>query len=75
MDLSRFIKRAVLFSIGLYRRAVSPYLGAACRFAPTCSDYSMEAIERHGVVRGAWMSVKRVLKCHPLHPGGYDPVK
>jgi len=73
--MGRFIKRAVLFSIGLYRRAVSPYLGMACRFEPTCSDYSMEAIERHGVVRGAWMSIKRVLKCHPFHPGGYDPVK
>jgi len=57
-----------------YRAAVSPWLGPCCRFAPSCSAYAGEAIQRFGVRRGGWMAVKRVLRCHPFHPGGWDPV-
>lgn len=69
------IKRLLLFLLRAYKRAISPLLPQACRFEPTCSVYSMQAIERHGALRGAWLSLARLLKCHPFHPGGYDPVK
>ncbi|MEJ2313941.1 MAG: membrane protein insertion efficiency factor YidD [Nitrospirota bacterium] len=69
------IKKAILFSIDLYRAALSPLLPASCRFTPTCSCYAREAVERHGARRGLALAAKRILKCHPLHPGGYDPVR
>jgi hypothetical protein len=53
---------------------MSPLLGQNCRFYPTCSHYSIEALERFGAVKGSWLTIKRLLKCHPLHPGGVDPV-
>ena len=65
------------FTIGLLRRykwAISPLLPPACRYTPTCSDYTMEAVDRYGVFRGSVMSVSRVLRCHPFAQGGYDPV-
>ena len=64
-------------AIGLlrgYQRWISPALPQACRFAPTCSTYAREAIERHGLVRGSWLTLHRLLRCHPYHPGGLDPV-
>lgn len=66
------IIRAVLWT---YRAVVSPFLGPCCRFAPSCSVYASQAIERYGVGRGSWIALKRVLRCHPLHPGGWDPVR
>ncbi|HEY0698947.1 MAG TPA: membrane protein insertion efficiency factor YidD [Micromonospora sp.] len=57
-----------------YRRWISPALPARCRFHPTCSAYALEAILRHGAVRGIWLAVRRLLRCQPFHPGGYDPV-
>ena len=60
--------------IQLYRWFVSPLLGPSCRFYPTCSCYAQESLERHGVLRGAWLAVRRISRCHPWHPGGYDPV-
>jgi putative membrane protein insertion efficiency factor len=61
-------------AIKIYQKLVSPTLGANCRYLPTCSSYAAEAIARFGVVRGTWLSIKRVGRCHPLRPGGYDPV-
>jgi putative membrane protein insertion efficiency factor len=57
-----------------YRYAISPMLGRNCRFHPTCSEYAIEAVQRHGALRGGWMAAKRVGRCHPFNPGGYDPV-
>ncbi|HEY5999072.1 MAG TPA: membrane protein insertion efficiency factor YidD [bacterium] len=58
-----------------YRRFVSPLLPPACRFHPSCSCYAIESIEKHGVVRGSVLALRRLAKCHPFHPGGYDPVR
>ena len=58
-----------------YKASISPLLPPACRFVPTCSEYTLEAVERYGALRGSWMGARRLLKCHPFHPGGYDPVK
>ncbi len=58
-----------------YKWAISPMLPAACRYVPTCSEYAMEAVERYGALRGGWMALGRVLRCHPFAGGGYDPVR
>lgn len=63
----------LLLLIRAYQLAISPMLGNRCRFYPSCSEYSMEALRRHGLVKGLWLSVRRVGRCHPWHPGGYDP--
>ena len=57
-----------------YRYAISPWLGSACRFQPSCSVYAIEALQRHGAARGSWLAAKRVARCHPWCDGGYDPV-
>lgn len=58
----------------VYKRALSPFFGNACRFHPFCSDYMVAAVEKHGLLKGSWLGVKRLCKCHPFHPGGFDPV-
>ncbi|MGH8713089.1 MAG: membrane protein insertion efficiency factor YidD [Casimicrobiaceae bacterium] len=68
------MKALLLGLLRAYRFAVSPLLGANCRFYPSCSDYARESIERHGVARGVWLAARRLSRCHPYHPGGYDPV-
>ncbi len=68
------MKRLLLALIRFYQRAISPGLPAACRYEPTCSRYSYEAIERYGALRGSWLGLRRLLRCHPFHRGGYDPV-
>lgn len=60
--------------ISIYQKLVSPNLGANCRYQPTCSSYAAEAISRFGVIRGGWLAIKRIGRCHPLRPGGHDPV-
>ncbi len=57
-----------------YQLAVSPWLGNRCRFFPSCSDFTMEALQKHGLFKGCWLGLRRVGRCHPWHPGGYDPV-
>jgi len=57
-----------------YQYAISPFLGLHCRFHPTCSEYALEALQRHGALRGIRLALKRLLRCHPWHPGGFDPV-
>lgn len=68
------MKSLALGLIRFYKRYISPALPSACRYEPTCSMYMYEAIEVHGVVRGTWLGMKRIARCHPLSPGGYDPV-
>ena len=70
----RAMKRLLLGLITAYRYVLSPLLGPSCRFYPTCSAYAAEAIDTHGALRGSWLAVKRILKCHPWYPGGVDPV-
>lgn len=67
-------RRAAVGLLRLYQIAVSPALGPRCRFVPSCSAYTSEAIRRYGVWRGAWRGLGRILRCHPFHPGGYDPL-
>nr|MBI3613199.1 membrane protein insertion efficiency factor YidD [Nitrospirota bacterium] len=69
------VQRFSIGLIGLYRQWVSPWLPPACRFEPTCSHYAQDAIRQHGLARGLVWALWRLLKCHPFHPGGYDPVK
>lgn len=68
------MKETVLLMLRGYKWAISPMFLPACRYTPTCSEYAMEAVERFGVLRGAWIAIGRVLRCHPLAKGGYDPV-
>lgn len=68
------IARLLISLLRAYKRWISPLLGPLCRFHPTCSVYAMEAIARHGALRGSGLAIRRVLRCHPLHPGGHDPV-
>jgi putative membrane protein insertion efficiency factor len=65
---------ALLLLIRVYRYLISPWLGYHCRFHPTCSSYAMTAIERHGALRGSYLTLRRLSKCHPWHEGGLDPV-
>jgi hypothetical protein len=67
------ISRAMIVLVRFYQRAISPLLGSQCRFAPTCSQYMIEAIEKYGPVRGVFKGTMRICRCHPFHPGGYDP--
>ena len=71
---SEHMRALIRFLIRAYQLSLSPLLGARCRFYPSCSHYALEAIERHGVWRGGWLSVRRVARCHPFCPGGVDPV-
>ncbi|MCX5776999.1 MAG: membrane protein insertion efficiency factor YidD [Candidatus Firestonebacteria bacterium] len=68
------MKNFLIFLLKIYKRGISPYLPRSCKFTPTCSEYAMEALHRFGVVKGSWLSVKRLSKCHPFHKEGHDPV-
>lgn len=67
------MKTLLLFFIRLYQLCLSPFLGSCCRFAPSCSEYAKEALEKYGAFKGSLLTAKRLLKCGPWHPGGYDP--
>jgi len=67
-------RRLVIFLITIYRGAISPYFPPCCRYTPTCSAYAAEAVERFGALRGLYLTLRRLLRCHPFHRGGYDPV-
>ena len=67
-------KRALLALIRFYRRQISPVTPPSCRFIPTCSEYALEAVQKYGALKGGYLAVRRILKCHPFHKGGYDPV-
>ncbi|MBB5336931.1 membrane protein insertion efficiency factor YidD [Pectinatus brassicae] len=69
------IKKLVLNLIFFYRNFISPLTMPSCRYIPTCSEYAVIAIEKYGVKKGGFMAIKRILRCHPFHKGGYDPVK
>jgi putative membrane protein insertion efficiency factor len=69
-----FLRKTALFLIRFYQAAVSPHFPPSCRYVPTCSAYAYEAVEKYGLCRGVRLSLKRILRCHPLRSGGYDPV-
>ena len=69
------MKKILLYLLKFYQKCISPYLGRRCRFYPTCSEYSKQAIIKYGAVKGSYLAIKRILKCHPFHKGGYDPLK
>lgn len=68
------MRHIIIFFIGLYRKYISPLKRPSCRFYPTCSQYAIDALNEFGVVKGGWMAIKRISKCHPFNEGGYDPV-
>ena len=67
-------RRLGVSMVRFYQRYISPLTPPACRYQPTCSSYTLTAIERYGLIRGSWMGARRIARCHPFHPGGYDPV-
>ncbi|MDR2535947.1 MAG: membrane protein insertion efficiency factor YidD [Treponema sp.] len=69
-----FIQKGILLSIRAYQYGISPYFPRCCRYTPSCSAYTYQAVEKYGVVKGLSLGVKRILRCHPFHSGGYDPV-
>jgi hypothetical protein len=68
------MKKIAIMMIKFYRLFISPLKPPTCRFVPTCSEYALQAIEKYGIIRGGKMAISRILRCHPFHPGGYDPV-
>lgn len=69
------MRKIFIFLIKFYQKAISPFLGRRCRFYPTCSEYTKQAIEKYGALKGLYLGLIRILKCHPFHKGGYDPLK
>lgn len=68
------MRKLAVAAITAYRYTISPMLGPACRFHPSCSEYAQQAIDRYGLARGGWLAARRLCRCHPWHPGGHDPV-
>ena len=68
------MRRVLIAFVHGYRMFLSPLLPPSCRYTPTCSAYALEALQRHGALRGSWLAVRRIARCHPFRPGGYDPV-
>lgn len=72
--MKSLIARPLIWLVRGYQLAISPLLPPSCRFYPTCSCYAIEALQRHGALRGGWLALRRIARCHPWHPGGHDPV-
>lgn len=68
------MKNLLIGLVRVYQYAISPLLGRSCRYFPTCSEFTVEAVQKHGAIKGVWLGAKRICRCHPWHPGGYDPV-
>ena len=68
------MKRLLIAMVKFYRKNISPLRPPCCRYIPTCSQYALEALEKYGALKGSWLALRRFLRCHPFHPGGYDPV-
>ena len=68
------MKYLLIGLVRFYQYAISPFLGRRCRYFPSCSEYAVEAVQKYGAAKGGWLGLKRVCRCHPWHPGGYDPV-
>ena len=68
------MKRVLIALVKFYRRNISPLRPPCCRYIPTCSQYALEALEKYGAMKGSWLALRRILRCHPFHKGGYDPV-
>lgn len=68
------MKHILIALVRFYQYAISPMLGRRCRYFPTCSEYTVDAIRKYGAIKGGWLGAKRICRCHPWHPGGYDPV-
>ncbi len=73
-SIGQAMQKALIAVIGAYRLLISPLLGPRCRFYPSCSAYAQTAVRRFGVMRGSWLAMRRIARCHPWHPGGVDPV-
>lgn len=73
--LNRALTNICIYLVEFYRKFISPLKAPTCRFYPTCSQYSLEAFKKYGLIKGMFLTIKRILKCHPFHPGGYDPLE
>ena len=73
--LNKYLTNICIYLVIFYRKFISPLKGPTCRFYPTCSQYSLEAFKKYGLIKGIFLTIKRILKCHMFHPGGYDPLK
>ena len=74
MNVKNLPMKGMLVMLRFYKREISPMLPPCCRYTPTCSEYAMQAVEKYGAVKGGWLAAKLILRCHPFHEGGYDPV-
>ena len=74
MNVKNLPMKGMLVMLRFYKREISPMLPPCCRYTPTCSEYAMQAVEKYGAVKGGWLAAKRILRCHPFHEGGDDPV-
>ena len=69
------MKKALILIVVFYQKAISPWMGKRCRFYPTCSEYSKQALTKYGVIKGLYLSIKRIIKCNPFNAGGFDPIE
>lgn len=74
-EINWYLSKLLIYLVRFYQKFISPLKGPTCRFYPTCSQYSIEAIRKYGALKGIYLTIRRLLKCHPFHSGGYDPLK